>query len=213
MNSIVDLTLTFTNNVNGFSKETSKTLAVDGWNASTLTIYSHCGTHMDAPFHFDVSKRTIDTIPVKDFVGKAWVIDVRHIKAKGIISIQHIPEDIKNRFAPGDSLIFWTEWSQYVNAPKKYRDELPRISEALALWCVEKKVKMIGVEPPSVADVNNLAEVTKIHQILLQSVVIIEGLTNIDALQTNCVELIALPLKIGKGDGAPARVIAIEKYL
>jgi len=211
MSSIVDLTLTYTNDVNGFSKETSKTLDVNGWNASTLSIYSHCGTHMDAPIHFNVSKQTIDAIPVKDFVGKAWVVDVRHIEARGKINIEHISEEIKSKFIAGDSLIFWTDWSQYVNTTK-YRDELPRISETLALWCVEKKVKMIGVEPPSVADVNNLPEVTKIHQILLQSVVIIEGLTNIDALQTNCVELIALPLKVEKGDGAPARVIAIEKY-
>ncbi|AUP80596.1 cyclase family protein [Flavivirga eckloniae] len=209
MNRIVDLTLTFTQDITGFSKETSKTLETDGWNASTLTFYSHCGTHMDAPIHFNVSKQTIDEIPVTDFVGKAWVIDVRHIDSKGLITPKHISQDVRDKFTAGDSLIFWTGWSQYVNTPK-YRDELPRISGALALWCVNNNVKMIGVEPPSVADVNNLAEVTKIHDILLRSVVIIEGLTNIDALLTNCVELIALPLKIGKGDGAPARVIAIE---
>lgn len=211
MNKIVDLTLTYTNSSTGFSKEISRTIEKDGWNASSLTFYSHCGTHMDAPVHFNVSKQTIDKIPVSDFVSKAWVIDVRHIGSKGLITVSHIPEDVLNKFSSGDSLIFWTGWSQYVNTPK-YRDDLPRISEDLAIWCVENKVKMIGVEPPSVADVNNIEEVTKIHQILLKSVVIIEGLTNLEKLQSNCVELIALPLKIGGGDGAPARVIAIEKY-
>ena len=193
MSNIVDLTLTYTNRFTGFSKETSKTIDKDGWNASTLTFYSHCGTHMDAPIHFNISNQTIDDIPVSNFVGKAWVLDVRNVGSKG------------------DSLIFWTGWSKYVNTPK-YRDELPRISESLALWCLDKKVKMIGVEPPSVADVNNIEEVTKIHQILLKGVVIIEGLTNLESLQSNCVELIALPLKIQNGDGGPARVIAIEKY-
>ena len=211
MNTIVDLTLNFTNDFTGFSKETSKIIEKDGWNASTLTFYSHCGTHMDAPIHFNVSQQTIDKIPVSDFVGKAWVIDVRNVGSQGLIYSNHIPENILEKFSKGDSLIFWTDWSQFVNTPK-YRDELPRISEELALWCLENKVRMIGVEPPSVADVNNLKEVTKIHQILLKGVVIIEGLTNINALQSNCVELIALPLKISNGDGAPARVIAIEKY-
>ncbi|TXG35404.1 cyclase family protein [Seonamhaeicola maritimus] len=209
--NIVDLTLTYTNSFTGFSKETSRTIEKDGWNASTLTFYSHCGTHMDAPIHFNVSKQTIDEIPVSDFVGKAWVIDVRHIGSKGILKVAHLPDEIIQQFTAGDSLIFWTDWSQYANTPK-YRDELPRISEALANWCVEQRVKMIGVEPPSVADVNNIEEVTKIHQILLKGVVIIEGLTNLEKLQSNCVELIALPLKIGEGDGSPARVIAIEKY-
>lgn len=211
MNRIVDLTLTYENDFTGYSKVPSKTIDRDGWNASKLTFYSHCGTHMDAPIHFNVSKQTIDEIPVADFVGKAWIIDVRNVGSKGLIHPNHIPKGIQEKFKAGDSLVFWTGWSQYVNTPK-YRDELPRISEELSLWCLENKVKMIGVEPPSVADVNNLEEVTKIHQILLKGVVIIEGLTNIERLQSNCVELIALPLKIGGGDGSPARVIAIEKY-
>lgn len=211
MSRIVDLTLTYTNDFTGFSIETSKTIGKDGWNASTLTFYSHCGTHMDAPIHFNVSNQTIDDIPVADFIGRAWVVDVRHIGARGLINPEHIPQNIKEKFIQGDSLILMTGWSKYVNTPK-YRDELPRISESLALWCLDKKVKMIGVEPPSVADVNNLTEVTTIHEILLKGVVIIEGLTNLEKLQSNCVELIALPLKIKNGDGSPARVIAIEKY-
>ncbi len=211
MSNIVDLTLTYTNRFTGFSKQTSKTIDKDGWNASTLTFYSHCGTHIDAPIHFNVSNQTIDEIPISTFVGKAWVVDVRHIGAKEIINPEHISQEILQYFKEGDSLIFWTGWSKHINTPM-YRDGLPRVSESLAIWCLDNKVKMIGVEPPSVADVNNLAEVTKIHEILLRGVVIIEGLTNIESLKSNCVELIALPLKIQKGDGAPARVIAIENY-
>ena len=72
---------------------------------------------------------------------------------------------------------------------------------------------MLGVEPPSVADVNNLEEVTRIHRILLEGgVVIVEGLANLSALTKPKVTLIALPLKIAAGDGAPARAVAIEDY-
>ena len=211
MDRIVDLTLNFNNRMKGFSKKTAKTIDEVGWNASTLTFYSHCGTHMDAPIHFNVSDQTIDKIPISEFVGRAWVVNLKGIKSKDLITPDLIPESIKKHFLAGDSLIFWTGWSNFVNTAK-YRDDLPRISRDLALWCVDNKVKMIGVEPPSVADVNNLKEVTEIHQILLKSVIIIEGLTNIESLQSNCVELIALPLKIENGDGSPARVIAIEKY-
>lgn len=211
MSHIVDLTLSYTNQIAGFSKTVIKTITDDGWNATTLAFYSHCGTHMDAPTHFNVSKQSIDEIPVTDFVGKAWVVDARHVGARGLISVNDIPQDIQKNFVSGDSLIIWTGWSKHVGT-QKYRDELPRISETLANWCLDNGVKMIGVEPPSVADVNNMAEVTKIHQILLQKVIIIEGLTNIEQLKTNCVELVALPLKIEGGDGSPARVIAIEKY-
>lgn len=210
MSRVIDLTMPYHNGVDGFSKEIAKTKDQDGWNASTLTFYSHVGTHMDAPFHFNVSNQTIDEMPVSDFVGNAWVVDAREVGSKGLIGVEHISEDIIKSFTAGDSLIIWTGWSQHMGT-QKYRDELPRISEALAHWCIHNKVKMIGVEPPSVADVNNLEEVTKIHEILLEGVVIIEGLTNIESLRSNNVELIALPLKIKDGDGAPARVIAIER--
>ena len=95
---------------------------------------------------------------------------------------------------------------------QRYREGLPRISEELAEWCVAKKIKMLGVEAPSVADVNNLPEVTLIQRVLLGgNVVIIEGLTNLDKIQQEKVQLIALPLKIQGGDGSPARVIALEE--
>ncbi|MBC3757034.1 cyclase family protein [Hyunsoonleella sp. SJ7] len=211
MDRVVDLTMAYHNGINGFSKEVAKTKDKDGWNASTLSFYSHVGTHMDAPFHFNVSNQTVDEIPVSDFIGRAYVIDAREVEPKGLIKVNHIPDEVREKFIEGDSLIIWTEWSKHAGT-QKYRDDLPRISEGLAQWCIQHKVKMIAVEPPSVADVNNLDEVTKIHEILLAGVVIIEGITNIESLKSNCVKLIALPLKIKEGDGAPARVIAIENY-
>ena len=70
---------------------------------------------------------------------------------------------------------------------------------------------MIGVEPPSVAEINNASEVTDIHQILLSGgVVIVEGLSNLEALQRSKVFFVALPLKIEGGDGSPCRALAIE---
>ena len=68
------------------------------------------------------------------------------------------------------------------------------------------------MEPPSIADVMDMEEVTKIHEILLGgNIIIVEGLTNLDAVSKEKVKSIALPLKIKRGDGAPARVIAMEK--
>jgi len=104
-----------------------------------------------------------------------------------------------------------TDWSRHVDDAPVYRDGLPRISEALARWCVEKQVKLLGVEPPSVADVNNKTEVAAIHKILLGgNVVIVEGLTNLDRLREQQVFVVALPLKPLAGDGCPCRAIAIE---
>lgn len=207
---IIDLSLTYEDGIAGYSREVAKTLEEDGWNASTLHLYSHAGTHMDAPFHFGVSPHSIDLFLPHQFMGKAWVVHVPVRQSQQNITVNDLGR-IADELVPGDSLLLRTDWNAF-RYTAKYRDELPRISEELALWCVGHQVKMLGVEPPSVADVNNLEEVTRIHQILLGGeVIIIEGLCNLDQLSKSEVLLIALPLKIKNGDGAPARVIALEE--
>ena len=120
-------------------------------------------------------------------------------------------DPVKDKIRPGDGLIIRTGWSRFVNLAK-YRDGLPRISEELAQWLVEKKVGILGVEPPSVADVNNIDEVTLIHRILLGgNVIVVEGMMNLEQISAEKVQLNAYPLKIADGDGAPARVFVIEK--
>jgi kynurenine formamidase len=188
----------------------AKSLALDGWNASNLHIYSHAGTHMDAPFHFEVSDERIDEIPVDRFISMAHVVNIEITQPQQLITeVDFI--SIENRLKAGDSIILKTGWHQFVGSAK-YRNELPRISESAAKWLVNKKVNMLAVEPPSVADVNNLAEVTLIHKILLGgNIIIVEGICNTEDITNEMVQLIALPLKILKGDGAPARVIAIQE--
>jgi kynurenine formamidase len=164
---------------------------------------------MDAPTHFEVSKETIDKIPISNFFAeKTWIVKLINLPDSYLMTKKDIEKLVPN-FNKGDSLIIRTDWSLKVNTDS-YRNNLPRISEDLAIWCIEKRVKILGVEPPSVADVNNIKEVTRIHKILLGDVIIIEGLCNLQEITKECVSIIALPLKIKNGDGAPCRVIAIE---
>jgi arylformamidase len=125
------------------------------------------------------------------------------------ILVDHVKE-FEDKVEAGDGLIIRTGWSHYYKTDM-YRDELPGISEELARWIVGRKVKMLGVEPPSVADIHDLHEVTKIHQILLAGgVIIVEGLANLHLVKANPFTFMAFPLKIKNGDGSPARAMAIE---
>ena len=206
---IIDLTLTYVEGMRGFSFEPARTKAADGWNAKTLHLYSHTGTHMDAPFHFEVNEQTIDDFEVHRFVCDSLVIPIDAYE-KQKIKLEDLGV-FANRIKKGDGVILKTGWADFVNEPK-YRDALPGIHESLADWFVEKEINMLAVEPPSIADVTNIEEVTKIHEILLGGdIIIVEGLTNLEALSKDKVGLVALPLKIKDGDGAPARVIAIER--
>ena len=210
---IIDLTLTLRPGMRGFEMEPKFRFDRDGWNASTLHLYSHCGTHMDAQVHFEAGPGTIDQTPPEQCMGPARVVNLSGIAPKALIEISHLGRAAQ-QFQPDESLLLRTDWSRQVDDPAVYRDGLPRISEALARWCVEKRVKLLGVEPPSVADVNNRREVTLIHRILLGgNITIVEGLTHLDQIREEKVFFMALPLKPLSGDGSPCRALAIEGNL
>lgn len=210
MSRVIDLTIPLRSGMRGVGIETARTLEKDGWNATTLRLYSHAGTHMDAPLHFGVSDETVDQIPLEKCMVPAWIVDLAGIAPRRLITPQHLGKT-ESKIKTGEGLLLRTGWSAYVGQ-EKYRNELPRVSVELARWCVERELAILGVEPPSVADVNNIEELSAVHSILMQGgVVIVEGLTNLQAIAKEKVMLMALPLKITGGDGAPVRAVAIEQ--
>jgi kynurenine formamidase len=206
---VIDLSLPISNALRGVDISPAKTIEKDGWNATTLALYSHCGTHMDAPRHFLPSGAALDQQDLSACCGPARIVDLSPAQPRQLLTVQ----DVESRLGtvhPGDRLLFRTDWSKRVGTAE-YRDELPRISIELARWLVEQRVALIGVEPPSVADVNSIEELTEVHQTLFRGgVVIVEGLANLDRITQPEVEFLALPLNIVGGDGSPVRAVAIE---
>jgi arylformamidase len=210
MSRIIDLTMPLKPGMRGVEITSKFTVAKEGWNASMLSLYSHAGTHMDAQVHFEAGPETIDQHTPQRCMSRAWLVNLAGIAPKALIEIESLGE-VAGKLQPGDSLVLRTDWSKHVENSAIYRDGLPRISDALANWCVAKKVKLLGVEPPSIADVTNLPEVTRIHKILLGGgVTIVEGLYNLDKLTGPKIFFAALPLRIAQGDGCPCRAFAVE---
>jgi len=210
MPRIIDLTLTVSPRLRGVEFEPKHTYERDGFNTRTLHLYSHSGTHMDAPLHFNAGDGTIDRIPLAHCVLPAWVADITHLQPSALVTVADLGP-VARQIRPGEGLLLRSGWSRHIDDPQYYRDNFPRISEELAHWCIECRVRLLGVEPPSVADVNNMTECTAIHRLLLGAeIVIVEGLTNLSALQNGRVLFCATPLKIEAGDGSPCRAFALE---
>ena len=203
------MTLPLVPGMRGVACEVACTIPSHGWRATNWTLYSHAGTHMDAPVHYDASEQTIDQIPLTDCMGRAQVIDLSHVAPRTGLEPEHLKE-LHEYWHEGDILLLRTDWYKRLGTPE-YRDALPRISVRLAQWCVAHRVKLIGVEPPAVADPNNREEITEVHRILLEAgIVIVEGLAYLDQLTQPEVFFVAAPLKLAGSDGAPCRAFAIE---
>ncbi|QDT57479.1 Kynurenine formamidase [Caulifigura coniformis] len=205
----VDLSLRIDESLPNASVTDFRTLERDGWNATTLTLYSHCGTHMDAPRHFLAEGATIDEQALEVCCGPARVIDLTPTAPKQLLTVDDFGV-VADLIGPGDRLLLRTDWHKRFGTDD-YRNGLPRISAELAQWLVDRGVALVGVEPPSVADVNDMRELTEVHRILLGgNVCIVEGLAHLDQLQSDVVEFMAFPLRISRGDGCPVRAVAYE---
>lgn len=207
---LVDLTLPLMPPMRGVSFEIAATVAQHGWNATNWTIYSHAGTHMDAPLHYEASPQSIDQIPLERCMGRAHVINLAEVAPRALLGPECLG-DLDASWSADDIVLLRTDWYRRHGTPE-YRDALPRISTELASWCVQRRVKLLGVEPPAVADPHNRDEITAVHRILLDAgIVIVEGLAYLDQLTSPRVFFAALPLRLAGGDGAPCRAFAIEQ--
>jgi kynurenine formamidase len=204
---IVDLTLTHYHGMRGVQITPHTSIDQEGYTTTNLALYSHAGTHMDAPRHFVAGGRTLDHLDLTKCVGPAQVIDLSHKAPNSLITVEDLAADA-DRIVPGARLLLRTDWDLHAELPD-YRTDFPRISRALAQWLVARQVVLVGLEMPSVASLQDKAELTEVHQILLRSeMVIVECLANLRDLPP-VVTFIALPLKIDGGDGSPIRAIAL----
>ena len=184
-----------------------RSIESDGYNLTQMLLGTHTGTHLDVPLHFVQGGAGIDSVPVDRFMGEAYVIDLSYKKAEEEIK----PEDLipyENIINPGSKLLLRTDWYK-VLPDKRYFKEQPRISYELALWLVEKKISLLGLETPTINPVDN----RKLHQTLLSGgIILVEALAHLEDLKKDKVFFIALPLKIVNGDGSPVRAVAIEDF-
>ncbi len=197
------------------------------YSANNFTSAEHGGTHIDAPIHFSKNGKTVDEIPLQKLIGKAIKIDISEKTVNNpdyLISIQDFKdwEDKEGIAIPDGSIVLLqTDFSKYYNDKVKYlgtdkRGEsavkllhFPGLSPEAAKWLVEKRtINAIGIDTPSID--YGQSEYFKSHVTLLsQNIPAFENLMNLDKLPLKGFEIIALPMKIKGGSGAPLRIIAI----
>jgi len=182
-------------------------IANQGYNTTNLHLYSHAGTHMDAPLHFLEDGATIDQWPLQKCIGPAIVIDLSFKAPDTLISVADLG-DAAAQIGRGSRVLLRTDWDEHAELAD-YRTHFPRISRELAQWLVDQGVWLVGVQTPSVASLNDRDELRDVHQILLRGeIVIVECLMNLAQLPS-AVTFIALPLKVAGGDGSPVRAVAL----
>jgi len=205
--TIIDLSQPIIHGMRGVEIFPHTTIAADGYNTTDLHLYSHAGTHMDAPRHFLDGGATIDQWPLQKCIGPALVIDLSFKEPDSLITVADLGV-AATQIGPQSRVLLRTDWDDHAELPD-YRTDFPRISRELAQWFVEQRIWLVGVQTPSVASLKDRAELRDVHQTLLRGeIVIVECLMNLRVLPAT-VHFIALPLKVAHGDGSPVRAVAM----
>ena len=186
----------------------------------------HGGTHIDAPNHFAYERKTVDQIPLSQLTGEAIVIDVSEKALKNPdyeVSIEDFTswEAIHGKIKDGTIVLlrtgfgdFWPDKEKYLGTAERGADAVaklhfPGLSPDAATWLVEnRKINAIGLDTASID--HGQSQYFRAHQILFeQNIPAFENVANLDKLPPKDAYVIALPMKIKDGSGAPLRIVAI----
>jgi len=172
------------------------TVEEDGYSVKRLSFSSHVSTHLDAPAHMVEDGKTLDDYPVDHFVGEAVAVDVR--------GQETVEPDLTN-VGDVDMVFLRTGHVEKAYGEDAYYDDHPVVAEETAHALVDAGVKILGLDSPS-PDTSPYP----VHEILLgNDVLILENLTNLDAVSGERFVCHALPLNVADADGAPCRVVAV----
>lgn len=174
-------------------------------NVSRIDMGVHTGTHVDAPYHFIADGNPIETLDLEVLIGEVLVVcipnEVKEITRETLEALE-LPGGIKRILFKTRNSNYWQE------GEKAFQTQFVGIAESGAHFLVEKGIELVGIDYLSIAPFKKSRPT---HQVLLKAkMVVIEGV-DLSGIEAGTYELVCLPLKLGGSDGAPARVVLLER--
>jgi len=188
----------------------------------------HGGTHLDSPIHFAEGKKTVEQLTVDQLIGEGVKIDV---SAKAATDRDYLitVDDIKawegaNGKIPEWSIILfqtgfaarWPDKKAYLGTdqkgPEAVKDlHFPGLHPEAAKWLVEnRKFKAIGIDTASIDNGQSTKYDTHVT-LMTNNIPAFENVADMSKLPVNGFYVVAMPMKIKGGSGAPLRIAALVK--
>jgi kynurenine formamidase len=191
--------------------------------ANVFTAPEHGGTHLDAPAHFAEGGLGADAVPVAAGIGPAVVVDVSAQAARDR-DYRLTPADLAawekaHGRIPEHAIVlmrsgwgrFWPDRARYLGTAEPgdvAHLHFPGLSKAAAEWLVrERRPAAIGVDTASID--HGPSKDFPVHRVVAPAnVPAFENVANLDRLPAAGATIVALPMKIAGGTGAPLRIVA-----
>jgi kynurenine formamidase len=194
--------------------------------ANNFFTSEHGGTHLDAPVHFAKGAQTVDQVPLDRFMGRAVVVDVVQ-SADANADYQITTGDIQRAEReqgeiPAGSIVLlrtgfsrrWPDAAKYLGTAERGEAgvknlHFPGLHPDAARWLVaNRQIKAIGIDTASI-DYGQSTAYESHRTLFERNVPAFENLTALERLPLRGAHIVALPMKIGGGSGAPLRAVAL----
>ena len=175
----------------------------DSCSLSRLELSAHAGTHLDTPAHFFAGAEDLDSFLVQDFILPARVWPAAGKGALGREALE------KAEVEPGEALLLQTENSTSGRCRKgSYEEDYVHLSPAAADLCVERGVKLVGIDYLS-ADGPGDPQYPVHRKLLAEGILILEGI-DLGEVEPGRWTLLCLPLRIEGGEASPTRAVLLR---
>ena len=201
----------------------------EGWAVEQVSLSTHNGTHLDAPYHFastmDGGKRaiTIDEVPLDWCMGQGVKLDFRHFEDGYVASAEDVEAELKrigHELQPLDIVVVNTRAGE-VHGSDGYVDAGCGMGREATLYLLERGVRVTGTDAwswdapfvhtakrweadrdPGIIWEGHRAgrEIGYCH---------IEKLHNLEQLPATGFEIICLPVKIKAASAGWTRAVAV----
>jgi kynurenine formamidase len=199
-----------------------------GYRIETVTLSTHTGTHVDAPYHYGPARdgragRTIDQVPLRWCFGNGVRLDLRHKRRGEGITRDDVQAELRrvgHRLEPYDIVLVWTGTSAHFRT-KGYDGMHPGLRRDATEYLVDRGVRLIGIDAWSIdrpfdvmiaeARAGDKAQLWESHILGRdKEYAQIEKLCNLDRLpRPRGFTVIALPVKLDGASGGWSRVVAV----
>lgn len=200
----------------------------EGWTEENMSISTHLGTHVDAPWHYGSTcegkpAKTVDEIPLDELYCDAVVLDLSHMKGTGsAITADELERALKKvnyQIKRGDAVLIRTDHDKFpINAEVRYN--YPGMTRESTLWLGEQGAKIGGTDALGwdrpfhvmIQDYQKNGDKAKIWDAHFAcrdvELYVVQQLANLDQLPPHGFKVAFFPLKIERASAAPARVVA-----
>jgi arylformamidase len=127
-----------------------KRLAPNGANGQLVTHSNHLGTHLDGEIHFYTPGKDIASLDFDFLYGSGVIVDLSDVAGDYDVYTSEMVEE-RVEIHEGDILIIHTGYHRYgwdhpTADEIRYMVKHPGPDREFAKWCIEKKIKWLGVD-------------------------------------------------------------------